>query len=398
LFRLLARNRFLSIFLWGVLMSTIGTSISSVSLPLFVLLNYNHHFILGLVFVAREVPSTILAPWIGKIVDRIGAYRATVIAMLICGVATGLIPFIAFSPVFLLICVFVLGMGLNMLAPTVAVYIPKLTTDQHLDEANGAFQVIWSVGSLVGTATGGGLVALGHYAFAFYLDSATYFFALGTILLIPKPKFEADGEEVEAAKNGFRDVLRVLRNNRSLLKMIVVEAGIYFLSGIGSVALPLYLTHVLHHPWVFSVALVTTAVGDILAGLFSGYLIHKIPVITHPTTYAIVAITVGGGYVLLFLVPSVFLLLTVVLVDGFLIGVFYVVYQSRKQRSVPDRTMGKFQTMISGFGSVFTGGGSIVAGIIRSPLNAYLIGGLAVFAFSVLSLFGPADDAWHGKK
>lgn len=372
-------------------MSTIGTSISSVSLPLFVLLNYNHHFILGLVFVAREVPSTILAPWIGKIVDRIGAYRATVIAMIICGVATGLIPLIAFSTVFLLICVFVLGMGLVMLAPTVAVYIPKLTTDQYLDEANGAFQVIWSVGDLVGTAAGGGLAALGHYALAFYLDAATYFLALGTILLIPKPKFEADEEEVEAA-NGFRDVLHVLRNNRSLLKMIVVEAGIYILRGIASVALPLYLTHVLHHPWVFSVALVTTAVGDILAGLFSGYLIHKIPVITHPTFYAITAITVGGGYVLLALVPSVFLLLTVVLVDGFLIGVFYVVYQSRKQRSVPDRTMGKFQTMMSGFGSVFTGGGSVVAGIIRSPLNAYLIGGLTIFAFSMLSLVGPADE------
>lgn len=135
---------------------------SSVSLPLFVLLNYNHHFILGLVFVAREVPSTILAPWVGKFVDRVGAYRATVTAMIICGVTTGLIPVIAFSPVFLLICVFVLGMGLVMLAPTVALYIPKLTIDQFLVEANGAFQVIYSVGNLVGTAAGGELIALGH--------------------------------------------------------------------------------------------------------------------------------------------------------------------------------------------------------------------------------------------
>jgi MFS family permease len=373
-------------------MSTLGTAISSVSLPLFVLLNYNHHFILGLVFVAREVPSTIFVPWVGKYVDRIGTYRATVTAMIVCGVTTGLIPVVAFSPVLLLICIFVLGVGLVMLAPTVAVYIPKLTTDQCLDDANGAFLLIYSVGNLVGTSAGGGLIALGHYGLAFYLDATTYFLALGTILLIPKPKFEIGEEETELDSSGFLDVFHVLRNNRSLFKMIAADAGIYVLTGIASVALPLYLTHELHRPWAFSVTLVLTAVGDILAGASSGYLIRKMSIINYPSVYATTALIVGGGYVLLVMLPSVSLLLVVVLVDGFLMGVLVVVYQSHVQRSVPERTMGKFQTMMSGFSSVFTGGGSLLAGIIRSPMNAYLVGGITVLVFSLLSLFGRTND------
>ena len=83
MFRLFSTNRRLRWFLIGGVFISIGGSVAGIALPLFVLSTTHNAFLLGLVLMARELPSTILAPFFGRYIDRLGVYRSTTIGLLL---------------------------------------------------------------------------------------------------------------------------------------------------------------------------------------------------------------------------------------------------------------------------------------------------------------------------
>lgn len=160
---LLMKNRHLRMFLIGSTLSTLGSAMSTVALPLYVLTHFHSSLLLGVVFAARELPGIILAPWVGGLVDRMDTFRSTNIALAICGLGIGSIPMVGFSSTLTVVVSMVLGIGLTLLSPTVALYIPALVSDEELEYANGAFQSTYMVGNLLGTELGGWIGERGQY-------------------------------------------------------------------------------------------------------------------------------------------------------------------------------------------------------------------------------------------
>ena len=75
---------------------------------------------------AREVPVTLCAPWLGAVVDRVGGYKTTLIALSLSALAVGSISFdTTFRPL-LVVSYVLLGCGMVLIAPLVGIYLANL--------------------------------------------------------------------------------------------------------------------------------------------------------------------------------------------------------------------------------------------------------------------------------
>ncbi|MDQ0191455.1 MFS transporter [Alicyclobacillus cycloheptanicus] len=386
--RLLMNNRRLRMFLLGSTLSTLGSAMSTVALPLYVLAHFHSSLLLGVVFVARELPGIVLALWAGGLVDRLGAWKSTIVALAVCGVGIGAIPMVGFSFVLTVVSSAVLGIGLTLLSPTVSIYIPALVSDEALESANGAFQSTFMEGNLVGTALGGWIVERGQYGLGFYADAMTYFLAIGTVLLVGpvRPNLVAVQASEQRIINSFRRMVVEILRNKAFTQMLVVDGGMYFAMGAINVALPLYTAHTLRLPWLYSPILMTTGVGELLAGLMSS----SVPKLVHEGQegkwYVGMASLVGMSYILMVLFPSVTTVFVASFIGSIITGLLYVIYASTMQRTIPAEAMGKFQTVMSGLSSAFTGGGSVVAGVLSSGLWGFGISACVLWICAVVSM------------
>lgn len=386
--RLLLYHRRLRMFLLGSSLSSFGSAMSTVALPLYVLDHFHSPLLLGTVFVARELPGTLLALWIGWLVDRLGAFLSSIIALAVCGTGIGSIPFVAFSAVLTVTSSFVLGIGMSLLSPTVALYVPALVPDDELDVANGAFQSTFMVGDLLGTAVGGWVVSQGHYVWGFYGDALSYFLAAGTVFLVGNVNLSSKPlgrENTLEIFHGFRQLAETVTAQKTLLRMLIVDSGLYFAMGAINVALPLYTVHTLGRPWLYSIVLITSGIGELLAGFLAPNIRVLFQEGYDSKWYIGLASMIGLGYVLLVLWPSVAVALSISFVVSFPTGMLYVVYASKIQRSIPAKMMGRFQTVMAGSSSIFTGGGSVIAGLFGS---ARLGIGLSVVGLWLAGLVG----------
>ncbi|AUW95278.1 hypothetical protein BXT84_16035 [Sulfobacillus thermotolerans] len=147
---LLQKNRRLLLFLLGVFVSTMGSGVTSTILPIFVLNRYHSALFLAIVLGGREVSVILCSPWLGAVVDKVGGYNTTLIALSLSALAVGSIPFDANWQPLIIVSYVVLGCGMALIAPTVGIYIPHLVDDADLERANGAFQVFYASANLIG--------------------------------------------------------------------------------------------------------------------------------------------------------------------------------------------------------------------------------------------------------
>jgi|GEM_PF-6470391 len=387
--RLLLNNRRLQMFLLGSTLSTFGTALSSVALPLYVLAHFHSSLLLGIVFVARAIPGIVLARWVGGVVDRLGAYVSTSIALAVCGLGIGVVPVVGFSAGLTVIANMVLGVGLTLLSPTVAMYIPALVPDEELETANGTFQSTFTVGSLLGTALGGWVVQRGYYALGFYGDAVTYFVAIGTVLMVGRVSAVntiAREPLHHGVTQSLRRIVTDITKNAAFIQMLVVDWGLSFAMGIINVALPLYTAHTLHRPWLYSPLLMAIAVGDLLAGFMSSTARRVIPAGKEGKWYVAMASLVGLTYVFIAVVPTVTAVFAASFIGSVTTGLLYVIYASTVQRTIPAEVMGRFQTVMSGVISALTGGGSLLAGIVGAGSWGFGISACILWTCAMMSI------------
>lgn len=290
----------------------------------------------GIILLARTLPATLLAPFFGRYIDRVGIYQATIIGLLLSALGVATIPLLAGLPALLVVCAFIQGAGQILLFPVVAFYLPALVNDRDLDMANSAFRTFAIAGGLAGTALGGLLVSARLYALTFGLDALLALLALGTVVVIGRLAGARPEEEKISFWQAFVPVLQVVRQNPTLLSMLAIDAALYFAIGAIGVALPVYTTALSQTPWLYTSALFTANVAELLGGLLAPHVNRRIPAERLAFSYGLCALTMALAFLAISLWISAISVLLFTFLTSLLLGVLYVLYGTYMQKSCAD--------------------------------------------------------------
>jgi MFS family permease len=279
-FRLLAGGQFAS---------TIGDYCYAVALPWLVLSAHGGAILLGIVLACYGVPRTVLIPAGGVLADKLGprtvmltadVVRCVMVAGLAVLAARHVTSLAALGPIAALI-----GAGEGLFIPASFAIMPSLLDEERLAAGNALSTAAVQVGSLLGPALGGALVAAtGASTAAFAVDAASFGLSALTLALIPRrpapgsvtaTAAEAEAAEARAAAQGESaaepappgGVLALLRRSRALQVILVVVVAANLASGgMSDVALPA-LAHAKYGAGGYGALLACLAVGGIAGTL-----------------------------------------------------------------------------------------------------------------------------------
>lgn len=213
--------------------SGLGTQMTWLALPWFVLVETGSATRMGVVYAAELAPMAVLGIPMGALVQRLGG-RTT---MLVCDLARA--PLLALVPLlhaagllsFPLLLVLVALMGLfsapywasqRLILTEVVGQDPAL-----LGQANSLIEGFQRVSTLVGPALGGVLIGVLGATNVLWLDAGSYLFSFLVVLLLVATRAATHDEE--GAERGWLAGLRYVRRDRLLLRGSIASFTFGFL-------------------------------------------------------------------------------------------------------------------------------------------------------------------------
>jgi MFS family permease len=229
------RQRPLVALLAAEVVSSVGSQMTFLALPWFVLVTTGSAARMGLVLAVELLPVALLGIPSGALVSRLGARQT----MLIGDAARA--PLLASIPLLhaagwlsfglLLAIVFAIGCFLAPYFSAQRLILPELVGEDErtVAQANAVFEGAQRVTALVGPSTAGVLIAVIGSSNVLYLDAATFAIAFATLaLLVPRRAPIAATDESRGVLAGVRYILR-----DRLLRRLAVTALV--LNGLGQV-------------------------------------------------------------------------------------------------------------------------------------------------------------------
>ncbi|MFA6548609.1 MAG: MFS transporter [Candidatus Margulisiibacteriota bacterium] len=188
----------------------------------------------SLPLLAFGVPSVLISPWAGILVDRLDRKGILVVSSIIRGLLILLIiPLIAKSLLWIFLVSLLVYTAAQFFAPAETSSIPELVEKHNLIVANSLFMLTWMASSVVGFGLGAPIVNIFSEKTTFIVSACLYFFSGAVILLIPLKSREPS----KAKRESWGDLLigfEFIRRNQvvrySLIKLFVAAAAIATLS------------------------------------------------------------------------------------------------------------------------------------------------------------------------
>ncbi len=204
--------------------SSLGSQMTFLALPWFVLVTTGSPTKMGVVLAVELLPVALLGIPSGTLVSRLGARRTMMVGDL------ARVPLMASLPLLhsagllsfpvLLVLVFAIGCFLAPYFSSQRVILPELVGDDErtIAQANAIVEGVQRATSLVGPATAGVLIAVVGATNVLYVDAATFLFSfLALALFVPRrPPLPA----TEQSKGLFAGV-RFIRRDRILASLVV---------------------------------------------------------------------------------------------------------------------------------------------------------------------------------
>ncbi|HVY46330.1 MAG TPA: MFS transporter, partial [Minicystis sp.] len=268
------RHRNYRLFFFGQGTSLVGTWLTRVATGWLVYRLTSSALLLGVVGFAGQIPTFLLAPFAGVVVDRVDKHRVLVVTQVFAMVQSGLLAFFALRGTITIWHVLVLSAFQGMInafdMPARQAFVVEMVDDRaDLPNAIALNSSMVNAARLVGPAAAGALIAAFGEGGCFAVDAASYAAVIASLLAMRVPPAAprqrgkravtelADGFRYAARSPAIRSVLMLLAVSSFvgmpfmvLLPMIVVSVlggGPHLLgyltgaSGVGALAGALYL-------------------------------------------------------------------------------------------------------------------------------------------------------------
>src|SRR5215203_2329751 len=187
---LLRRNRSFRQLWLGQVVSQMGDWFNTIALYTIILKLTGSGRDVGLLLVARFLPSFLFGPMSGVLADRFSRQRIMIWSDLLRAfVVLGFLFVRRPDQLWILYVLTVFQLGLStFFEPAKTAAIPSIVEDRELVAANAISSVTWSAMLTLGAAIGGWITGLFGTDLAFVLDAATYLLSAALIASIRVPK------------------------------------------------------------------------------------------------------------------------------------------------------------------------------------------------------------------
>jgi MFS family permease len=379
--------------------STLGTRMSALAIPWFVLAVTGSPAATGLVIFAEMGPYVIVQGLGGPLVDRIGARRMAIFGELAAGVAMGAIPALYAADLLgfgvLAAVAAVAGAAQGLSATAQHVLVPGLSdgAGMRYERAAGLFDGINRVAAMIGIPLAGLLIVVISSPGVIALDAVSFLISCGLIgLAVPRSAEPAPSPEEDESSYPQRlaQGFRYLRSDRLLLGIAAMVLVTNLIDAANaSVFLPVWGRVVLGNPLGIGLAGGVFGVGAVTGNALLTWLAPRLP---RRLVYGIGFFLAGAPrYVVLALATTVPPLAVVSFIAGFGAGsinpILGAVEYERVPRHLQARVLGVVGALAWAgipFGGLLGGAGVEAFGLTPTLLVAgsiYLLTTMAPFVF-----------------
>ena len=331
--KLLEHRDFVLLWISGLLV-VIGSSAFPIALAVTVLDAGGTATTLGLILASRVLSSVILALAGGVWADRYPRKYIMISADLLRAILTVVLVFVTVTDLpawTIALVVFLMGAGEALGFPASGAILPSILPDRLLPEGNAWRAVTARVGSILGPALGGAMVALIGSEWTFLVTAA--FFVVGTVLLIPIQ--ESDFERTITENTFTRELREGLTAVRRMpwVMWIIIMASLQLMIVVGAevVLLPVVTREEFGGNFVFAAASVAAGLGGGIAALIWAKI--KVP---RPGLWSVLSWMLFSSSLLVLLFPvHPWLVIAVYFIVGLSTEPFGVYWPTAIQREVP---------------------------------------------------------------
>ncbi len=369
-------------------LSFLGDSVALITLYLR-LSHGGHPWAIAALSIAAALPTVVLAPVAGFVVDNVPAKRLLTwlcaYEALVC-VAIGLWH----ETVVTIALMALLSVGVAFSLPGYTALVPSITGDGDIARGQSTMQAVQGVASTAGPAVGGLLVGLFGQSWPLYFDALSFALAgVGTWALRTDRRPEPG--HVPPAR-GERDLfggMRMLFGDSVMLPLIIAVAVFLLALSMVNVAEVFFTTRTLHgSSLMYGLVGTSFGVGSIVGAVAAARLNQDPLRLIRTCLVAILGIGLFIGAI--GLVERVGFMFPLLAVAGFFVGVVNVAFMTLYAVRTPERQRGQ---LFAAIGALFTSaeiGATALGGLILTvlaPRTVFQVSG-GVAALSVV-LLGP---------
>ena len=285
--------------LWsGQAVNGIGNQITRIALPYQVYVLTGSTLAVAALTAAQLIPILIFALGAGSLADAIDRRKllfVTQLGLLACSASLLLLSLQPAPPLIALFAVAFVAAGVGAVdQPTRSSAIPRLVPEERLPAAIALNQINFQVGSVVGPAIGGLLIATAGLPGAYFVDVLTFAASLAGIAAIsPLPPLTVVTRPGLAA---IREGLRFVGSRRVILSTFVIDLNAMVFGMPTSLFPALALDVFKVGPAGLGLMAAAPAVGALLGAVLSGW----VSAVRRVGVAVIVAVAVWGAAIALF--------------------------------------------------------------------------------------------------
>lgn len=373
--------------------SLMGSMLSTIAIPWFVLATSGSAARVGLTAAAQALATVVAAIAGGAIVDRLGHKRASVIADVCSAVAVAAIP------------AFYLTTGLPFIGLLALVFLrsffdtPGNTARQalipdlaeaagwSLERSNSAVQAVQRGARLIGAPVAGLLIGVLATENVLWLDAASFLISAGLVLVLVAAKASEAAIQPESYLAAIRSGLAFIWRDPLLRAIVLTVALTNFLeSPIFGVMLPVFAKRTYGSAAALGWMVAAVGGGAFLGALVYGALSRRLP---RRATFLAAFLVLGLPYWLLSLLPSLPVSALVMLAVGIAAGPINPIISTIMQERVPAALRGRIFGTTTAVAMIATPVGLSLGGYALAwlGLRPMLLALSAAFLLTSLALF-----------
>lgn len=344
-------------------------------------------FLAALIVVAQMLPSFILAPYAGTIVDRVDR-RRLMIAVNVVSAGMALLPLFARNEatlIFAFLGVAGISAGLSFFSPASQAALPNVVHADDLAKANVLMGSTWGTMLAVGAALGGLATSAFGRDTAIIIDSISFVVAALLLWSIKRPFQESTVRPQVAFIPAMREAASYARRNPRVLALLTSKGG--FGIGAGVVVLLAVFSEKVFEAGAIGIGILYGARG--VGALLGPFLIRRVGG-SDARVFSMIGlggVLYGLGYALFAVSPWFGLAALFVLVAHLGGGAQWTMSSYGLQRLVPDELRGRIFAADFGLVTLTTSLSSVGAGLLADaigPTPTGLIMGLLALAWGVI--------------
>ncbi|MFI8364294.1 MFS transporter [Streptomyces sp. NPDC085612] len=345
----LLTNRDFMIVWGGFTVSSVGTALSNLAVPILALGLSGSPTMAGLVGAARLAPYLLLNLLAGVFIDRWDRRRVMIVADLGRFAALATIPVAyaldSLTIVHLAVVAFLEGVGHVFSAVSHLSALSKLVPEEQLASANALNEVADSAAGVGGSAISGALIGLARNStlgavYSYAVDAVTYLLSGASLLFVRKSfQEERTGAEPRSVKEDLKEGMSFLWRQRLLRLLMVMVMLINFLQAPLNLATIVLATGELGlNAGLIGLILAAVGLGTVVSAFAASWLRERIGLRTMAlgsvALWAVAAAMMAAA-------PSVLLLATGLLITNLLWPIFAVSLVTYRLSATPDHLQGR---------------------------------------------------------